>query len=188
VPQLGLKLAAAAAGALGAKAASAKLGARDILLKTRVAAEVEWLIATELLELPFSQGARVAQRDALAEEIQRSHRIHAIHFSRCVRTDETDEDKIFKVDHGPAACREKSGYGAIRCGTGRQPANSADIGSPPARTLPARPARAASNQFVERAVSLCKFCDHPREGLRLALVEDGAVLERRKAGGGVQDL
>jgi hypothetical protein len=75
VPQVGLKLAAAAAGATGAKGASARLGTCDILLKTRVAAEVEWLIATELLELPFSQGDRLAQRDALAEEILSDPRV-----------------------------------------------------------------------------------------------------------------
>ena len=68
-PQAGLKAAAAAARALGATKVGDALGSRDLLLKTAVAREVEWLIRTELLELPWAQGARVASRDALAAAI-----------------------------------------------------------------------------------------------------------------------
>ena len=68
-PQAGLKAAAAAARALGAMRVGAALGSRDLLLKTAVAREVEWLIRTELLELPWVQGARVATRDALGAAI-----------------------------------------------------------------------------------------------------------------------
>jgi hypothetical protein len=42
---------------------------RNVTLRTRVAQEIEWLIATELLELPWRQGLRVATRDALTEII-----------------------------------------------------------------------------------------------------------------------
>jgi hypothetical protein len=68
-PQIGLKAAAAAARALGAARLGAALGARDLLLETAVAREVEWLIRTELLELPWVQGTRVATRDALGAAI-----------------------------------------------------------------------------------------------------------------------
>jgi hypothetical protein len=40
-----------------------------LLLRTAVSREIEWLIATELLEVPFRQGERVAAKDALAETI-----------------------------------------------------------------------------------------------------------------------
>lgn len=68
-PQAGLKAAAAIAGALGAARVGEALGSRDLLLKTAVAREVEWLLRTELLELPWVQGARVSTRDALAAAI-----------------------------------------------------------------------------------------------------------------------
>ena len=68
-PQAGLKIAAAAARAGGAKKAGAALAGRNLILKTAVAREVEWLIMTELLELPYTQGERVATPDALAATI-----------------------------------------------------------------------------------------------------------------------
>jgi hypothetical protein len=42
---------------------------RPIVLQTRVARELDWLIHTELLQLPFSQGARESRIDALSEAI-----------------------------------------------------------------------------------------------------------------------
>lgn len=68
-PQAGLKAAGAAACALGATSVGKALGERDLLLKTAVAREIEWLIQTELLELPYRQGKRAATRDALGETI-----------------------------------------------------------------------------------------------------------------------
>src|SRR6266567_2464696 len=40
-----------------------------VLLGTTVGREIEWLILTELLELPVRQGYRIARKDALAETI-----------------------------------------------------------------------------------------------------------------------
>lgn len=68
VPQLVTKLAAAGANAAGAERASAFLGSRKLMFETAVGREIEWLIITNLLELPFHQGKREARRDALAEE------------------------------------------------------------------------------------------------------------------------
>lgn len=68
-PQAGLKIAAVAARAAGAKKAGAALDSRHLLLKTAVAREIEWLILTDLLELPFQQGDRIATPDALAAAI-----------------------------------------------------------------------------------------------------------------------
>jgi hypothetical protein len=69
VPQLVTKLAAAGAKAIGAERASAFLGSRKLMFDTAVGHEIEWLIITDLLELPFRQGKREARRDALAEEV-----------------------------------------------------------------------------------------------------------------------
>ncbi|WP_119458766.1 DUF6635 family protein [Rhodospirillaceae bacterium SYSU D60014] len=51
-----------------------RLGHRSLFLKTDVAAEIEWLLYTDLLELPYRQvhptrGERIHARDAIAEAI-----------------------------------------------------------------------------------------------------------------------
>ncbi len=68
-PQVGLRLAGAAATRLGARRLGARLGGTRLLLRTAVARRIDWLIRTDLLELPARDGARVATRDALAEAI-----------------------------------------------------------------------------------------------------------------------
>ena len=102
VPQVGLKAAAAAAGALGARRAAARLGARDLLLGTRVAARTEWLIVTELLELPFRQGERVATRDALAEAILADPRVEALALERLAAVGRRGDDPDFRRRLGEA--------------------------------------------------------------------------------------
>jgi hypothetical protein len=63
VPNLAVRLAGAGAQAVGARRISAYLHSRNLLLNTAVGREIEWLIMTELLELPFRQGqAGVPQR------------------------------------------------------------------------------------------------------------------------------
>ena len=69
VPQLATKLAAAGAQAVGAHQTSAYLNSRKLLFDTAVGQEIEWLIMTDLLELPFRQGKRASRRDVLTEEI-----------------------------------------------------------------------------------------------------------------------
>ena len=48
---------------------AAWLARRHLLLETDVAREIEWLIATELLEIPFHRHDRASDRDAIAEAI-----------------------------------------------------------------------------------------------------------------------
>jgi hypothetical protein len=67
-PQLAMQLGAMAAGRLGARRAQTFLK-RNILLETSVSREIEWLIHTELLELPFAQKKRESLHDALSEAI-----------------------------------------------------------------------------------------------------------------------
>ena len=69
LPYLGAQLTARIAGRLGAGRVAHYLAARPILLKTAVAREIEWLLMTDLLELPFRQGGRSTRRDALAEAV-----------------------------------------------------------------------------------------------------------------------
>lgn len=69
VPALGT---AALAGVLrksGVRQPADWLARRRMFLKTDVAREIEWLLHTEFLELPFAQEGRSFDRDALAEEI-----------------------------------------------------------------------------------------------------------------------
>jgi hypothetical protein len=67
-PQLAMHVGAAIAGRLGAKQAQSFLK-RSILLETSVSRELEWLIYTELLELPIVQKKRQSGHDALSEAI-----------------------------------------------------------------------------------------------------------------------
>ena len=68
VPQIAMQLGSAAARKLGAKGAADTLG-RSILLRTAVSREIEWLVHTELLELPIKQPDRESLQDALAATI-----------------------------------------------------------------------------------------------------------------------
>jgi hypothetical protein len=67
-PQLVMQIGAKAAGRLGAGRAETLLK-RSILLETSVSREIEWLIHTELLELPIAQKKRQNLHDALSEAI-----------------------------------------------------------------------------------------------------------------------
>jgi hypothetical protein len=69
VPHVAMKLAGAGAKAVGAEQTASYLTSRKLFLDTAVGREIEWLIVTELLELPLRQGDRESRRDALAEAI-----------------------------------------------------------------------------------------------------------------------
>jgi hypothetical protein len=78
VPNVAAKLAAAGAAALGAQRSAERLRSARILLETAIGREIEWLIATELLELPIAQRGRASRRDGLAEAILSHPRIAAL--------------------------------------------------------------------------------------------------------------
>jgi hypothetical protein len=69
LPHTGLRLAALVLDKRGERATAEWLRSRDLFLKTDVAREIEWLIWTELLELPYRDGKRVSHADGLAREI-----------------------------------------------------------------------------------------------------------------------
>jgi len=68
-PALAVKLTALAARRLGMARPAAWLAGRRLLLETEVAREIEWLVATEFLEVPCRRRDRGSSRDALAETI-----------------------------------------------------------------------------------------------------------------------
>lgn len=74
---VGKKGAALGAEAAGFKETARWLEARDLFLKTDVAREIEWLVYTELLDLPFAVGERRHTRDALIAAILADPRIQA---------------------------------------------------------------------------------------------------------------
>ncbi len=67
-PQIVLHLTSATAGKLGATRLATRLH-RSLILPTAVTRQVEWLIQTELLELPYAQPNRESSKDALAAAI-----------------------------------------------------------------------------------------------------------------------
>lgn len=68
-PALALRLLARLARRLGGERLARWLDGRHVLIETDLAREIEWLVATELLELPCAQKGRVSTRDALAEAV-----------------------------------------------------------------------------------------------------------------------
>jgi hypothetical protein len=74
-PQLGLVVASKVAGGLGARRVAAGLASKRLTVATAVSREINWRLQTELLELPFRDGNRVARRDALAETILSDPRV-----------------------------------------------------------------------------------------------------------------
>src|SRR3954451_3814405 len=67
IPNIALQLSALGAQDTGARQAAAFLRRRRVLLETAVGRELEWLMMTELLELPYEQGEQVSSKDVLAE-------------------------------------------------------------------------------------------------------------------------
>lgn len=68
-PSMGVRLAASGFDKLGKDGIAAKLRAKQFYFKTDVAEELEWLVHTDLLEVPFAQRHRQSERDVLAEAI-----------------------------------------------------------------------------------------------------------------------
>jgi hypothetical protein len=81
---------------LGQRELAAKLSDLDLFLATDVGREIDWLIRTELLELPSEAGARRSERDALAEAIVGDPRLVA-HFDAVLRAiGERADDAAFR--------------------------------------------------------------------------------------------
>lgn len=74
LPQVALQLGAKAARRMGASGVEKRLD-RSILIETALAREIEWLITTELLELPIRQKQHESWRDGLSRAILESPQV-----------------------------------------------------------------------------------------------------------------
>ena len=95
-PQIAMQLGSVAARKLGAAKAAKALG-RSILLRTAVAREIEWLVQTELLELPCRQKGRESQHDALAGTILEDPALGAAMAAALVELGRRGDDPAFRT-------------------------------------------------------------------------------------------
>jgi len=77
-PHAGMKAVGLLADRLGRRRLAQRIDGRSLLLRTAVSRHIEWLVVTELLELPCRQRGRVSPRDALAETILADPRLSAV--------------------------------------------------------------------------------------------------------------
>ncbi len=77
IPYLATQVSAAGAKKLRARKTADWLANRKFFLSTDVARELEWRLHADLLEIPYSDGTRQTDHDALAEEIMRDTRLVA---------------------------------------------------------------------------------------------------------------
>ena len=77
LPHVLVKLGALGSRAVRARALAERLDRTNLFFTSDVAAEVEWRVFTELLELPYAQADRSFHRDALAEELFADPRVTA---------------------------------------------------------------------------------------------------------------
>jgi uncharacterized protein DUF6635 len=77
-PALAVKFVAWAAQRSGMKRSGAWLDRCRLLFETEVAREIEWLVATEFLEIPCRRPDRASDRDAIAETILADERAAAL--------------------------------------------------------------------------------------------------------------
>jgi len=77
-PHLAAQLTASVAQRLGVKRAGQWLAHRKLFLSTDLARELTWRMYTDLLELPYHDGNRHTDRDALAEEMLFDARLAAV--------------------------------------------------------------------------------------------------------------
>jgi hypothetical protein len=75
VPALAAKLASRAARRAGNERLAAWLTGHRFLFETDLARQIEWLVATELLEIPCVQRDRASLRDAIAETVLADPRV-----------------------------------------------------------------------------------------------------------------
>ena len=94
-PQILLQLAARAVRRVSPRAAGV-LG-RPILLRTAVSRRIEWLMMTELLELPFSQGNRHSGADALSAAILAAPAVHDRVQAALAALGPRGEDPVFRT-------------------------------------------------------------------------------------------
>jgi len=96
-PFLTARIAAAGCRRVGRRQAADWLESRRFYLKTDVARELEWRLFVDFLELPFAQGTRVSEGDALAEELLRDSRVAGAIAARMEAAGLRGEDAKFRA-------------------------------------------------------------------------------------------
>ncbi len=96
-PHAGMKAAGLLAGRLGRQRIARAIEARSLLLRTDVSRRIDWLVLTELLELPCCQRGREAKRDALAETILADPRLIALAENRLRAVGRRADDPTFRA-------------------------------------------------------------------------------------------
>ncbi len=109
VPQVLMKLGAGTARRLDRPGVARALD-REIFLETAVARELRWRLMTDLLELPFVDGARTATRDGLAEAIVGHPQVQALLVEAGKAAAAHSDDPAFRQRLGEAL----TGYAGTR--------------------------------------------------------------------------
>ena len=101
VPYLGMQLGAAALRRLGARRAALQLSSRTPFFDTDVARELTWRLYSELLELPYDDGRRRSDKDALAAAIMVDPRVAAAvdHLAAIAKGHGHDSDRQARLRH-----------------------------------------------------------------------------------------
>jgi len=97
-PQALLLLGSAFARWLGWQRLADRLVARPLVLPTDVAHEIDWLVHSELLRLPYRRGSRESTRDALAEAVFADPRIADARGTVLARLERGAADAEFRRD------------------------------------------------------------------------------------------
>jgi hypothetical protein len=96
-PHAGMKAAGLLADKLGRHGIARRIEVRSLLLPTDVSRRIEWLVSTELLELPCHQGDCESRRDALAETILDDPRLTDLGEERLCAIGRHADDPAFRA-------------------------------------------------------------------------------------------
>jgi hypothetical protein len=96
-PHAGMKAAGLLADKLGGHRIARRIEARSLLLRTDVSRRIEWLVLTDLLELPCCQRDQKSHRDALAETILDDPRLTDLGEERLCAIGRHADDPAFRA-------------------------------------------------------------------------------------------
>ncbi|MFD2261804.1 DUF6635 family protein [Lacibacterium aquatile] len=96
-PNLAIRAGALALRRMKREGLAERLDKIDLTLATDVGREVEWLLVTDLLELPYKQGERQSTHDALADTILSDPRIETFLRSQFAALDAAASDPAFRT-------------------------------------------------------------------------------------------
>ena len=98
IPQFTLMCGSTLARRAGWQPSADWMGDRRLVMVTDVARELDWLVRTEVLQLPYRQGAREATRDALTEAVFADPRIETASRAVLEAIGQRSDDPGFRSD------------------------------------------------------------------------------------------